>query len=283
MRSAIRNAMTLAALTVGLSFVCMAQTSTPNQAPPDLRANADPPPAPDKGSVPPAATANTKPELQPTVDQKIDALVNRVNELENEVKAARAALLADSSDTAAMKAAEKELVAGAVTATASPSANPFGSTPGFSSSAVGQESPGATPAPAAAPEIGAQITTKGEPFPGDWTWLNSNGHAVDSPMSTKYFTLSSGLTRTTFLTTTIPKTTPWVARRKASDPMNGSSSRSALAVTFASTTCADASSPWMGCSPRQHRAMTPASTAETGICPAPTNMFQRHGADIIGM
>jgi hypothetical protein len=43
----------------------------------------------------------------------------------------------------------------------------------------------ATPAP---PEIGAQTTKKGEPFPGDWTWLNSNGHAVDSPMSTKYFT-----------------------------------------------------------------------------------------------
>jgi hypothetical protein len=40
----------------------------------------------------------------------------------------------------------------------------------------------------AAPEIGAQTTTKGEPFPGDWTWLNSNGHAVDSPMATKYFT-----------------------------------------------------------------------------------------------
>jgi hypothetical protein len=153
-----------------------------------LRASADPPPAPDKGSVPPAATANAKPELQPTVDQKIDALVNRVNELENQVKAAQAALLADSSDTAAMKAAEKELVAGSGTATANPSANPSGSTPGFSSSAAGQETPGATPAPAAAPEIGAQTTTKGEPFPGDWTWLNSNGHAVDSPMSTKYFT-----------------------------------------------------------------------------------------------
>jgi Putative beta-barrel porin-2, OmpL-like. bbp2 len=54
--------------------------------------------------------------------------------------------------------------------------------------AVGQAT---TPLPAAAPpapEIEAQVTTKGEPFPGDWTWLNSNGHAVDSPMSTKYFT-----------------------------------------------------------------------------------------------
>jgi Putative beta-barrel porin-2, OmpL-like. bbp2 len=48
----------------------------------------------------------------------------------------------------------------------------------------------AVPAPATppAPDIDAQVTTKGEPFPGDWTWLNSNGHAVDSPMSTKYFT-----------------------------------------------------------------------------------------------
>src|ERR1039458_6769119 len=49
----------------------------------------------------------------------------------------------------------------------------------------------AAPAPAAAPappEISAERTTKEAPFPGDWTWLNSNGHAVDSPMATKYFT-----------------------------------------------------------------------------------------------
>jgi putative OmpL-like beta-barrel porin-2 len=59
-----------------------------------------------------------------------------------------------------------------------------------SSTAPGTQA--ATPPPPAAapaaPEIDAQVTTKGEPFPGDWTWLNSNGHAVDSPMSTKYFT-----------------------------------------------------------------------------------------------
>jgi hypothetical protein len=55
--------------------------------------------------------------------------------------------------------------------------------------AVGQAAPAPPPAAAlAAPEIDAQVTKKGEPFPGDWTWLNSNGHAVDSPMSTKYFT-----------------------------------------------------------------------------------------------
>ncbi len=50
----------------------------------------------------------------------------------------------------------------------------------------------ATPPPPAAaaapPELDAQTTTLGEPFPGDWTWTNNNGHATDSPMATKYFT-----------------------------------------------------------------------------------------------
>jgi Putative beta-barrel porin-2, OmpL-like. bbp2 len=48
----------------------------------------------------------------------------------------------------------------------------------------------AVPAGAAAPtppEITAETTTKSAPMPGDWTWLNSGGHNVDSPMSTKYF------------------------------------------------------------------------------------------------
>jgi hypothetical protein len=45
--------------------------------------------------------------------------------------------------------------------------------------------PAAAPAP---PEITAETTTKSAPFPGDWTWLNSGGHNVDSPMATKYFT-----------------------------------------------------------------------------------------------
>ena len=53
--------------------------------------------------------------------------------------------------------------------------------------AVQSQAPVPAAAPAA-PEIRSQVTTKGEPFEGDWTWLNSNGHAVDSPMSTKYFT-----------------------------------------------------------------------------------------------
>jgi hypothetical protein len=56
-------------------------------------------------------------------------------------------------------------------------------TPGMQAAAAPPAATAPTP-----PEINAQTTTKGEPFEGDWTWLNSNGHAVDSPMSTKYFT-----------------------------------------------------------------------------------------------
>jgi hypothetical protein len=67
---------------------------------------------------------------------------------------------------------------------------------GESRSEMAQETPMPAPAPAptataavpAPPEISAERTTKEAPFPGDWTWLNSNGHAVDSPMATKYFT-----------------------------------------------------------------------------------------------
>ncbi len=60
---------------------------------------------------------------------------------------------------------------------------------GESSSELTEGQAVAAPAPApAAPEISAETTTKAAPFPGDWTWLNSNGHATDSPMATKYFT-----------------------------------------------------------------------------------------------
>ncbi len=61
---------------------------------------------------------------------------------------------------------------------------------GSGSLASGQAA--AAPPPAAAPappEITAETTTKSAPFTYfDQTWLNSGGHNVDSPMSTKYFT-----------------------------------------------------------------------------------------------
>jgi TolA-binding protein len=178
----LRNAMTLTAFTVGMSCACIAQSATTQ---PTQTASVDPPASP-VAATPAAATDAThpasnaaQPEIQPTVSQEIDALKSRIDQLENEVKEEKARALADSSDTAAMKAAEKELVAGGGSAMSSPV---VGMSPSLQAAAP------AAPAEPAPPELGAQTTTKGEPFPGDWTWLNSNGHAVDSPMATKYFT-----------------------------------------------------------------------------------------------
>jgi hypothetical protein len=89
----------------------------------------------------------------------------RIEQLESELKAVR--------DANALRAAEKTAVSSAP------------STPVATGQAAAAPALAAAPAP---PEIPAQTTKKGEPFPGDWTWLNDNGHQVDSPMATKYFT-----------------------------------------------------------------------------------------------
>jgi hypothetical protein len=148
-------------------------------------AAADPPAGPDKGTLAPASSASQTHELKPTVEQELEALRNRIAELENEVRQAHVEKLGDgAANAAALRSATKELVAG----------TPAGATAvttGSSSSLAEMPAQNAAAAPAAEPaprEISAQTTTKGEPFPGDWTWLNSNGHASDSPMATKYFT-----------------------------------------------------------------------------------------------
>ena len=184
MRSIFRKAMTLAALIAGVAILSFAQSGTSVQTSSDLRANAEAPPAPDK-SVPAASAAGTKQELKPTVEERIDALQKQIDDLKNELKLAHAATLADNDDAARLKTAEKELVAGTVTTAVF---SPTSTTPGVSSSTAGQEAVTAGPAAPAPREISAQTTTKGEPFPGDWTWLNGNGRIVDTPLATKYFT-----------------------------------------------------------------------------------------------
>ena len=97
------------------------------------------------------------------------AMKSRMEKLENVLNEADGASDADRNADALRSAASGD-------GTGSPSYGQAATTP-----------PPAAAAPAP-PDIDAQVTTKGEPFPGDWTWLNSNGHATDSPMSTKYFT-----------------------------------------------------------------------------------------------
>ena len=127
-------------------------------------------PAPAATSASPATPASVAaPFNNEEVIEELAAMKARIAQLEAELKAR------SGSDDAA--SAERDV-------------NALRSAEGTTSGVP--EMQAAPPPPAAAapatPEIDAQVTKKGEPFPGDWTWLNSNGHAVDSPMSTKYFT-----------------------------------------------------------------------------------------------
>jgi TolA-binding protein len=197
MRSIFRKTMTLAVLIASAAILSFAQSSTSIQtspdlsaspdlrASPDLKANVDPPPPPDKATVPPASAAGTKQELKPTVEDRIDALQKQIDELKNELRMAHAGTLADNDDAARLRTAERELVAGSATTAV---VIPTSTTSGVSSSTAGQEAATTGTAAPAPREISAQTTTKGEPFPGDWTWLNGNGRIVDTPLATKYFT-----------------------------------------------------------------------------------------------
>ena len=109
MRRFFRNAMTLTALTVGMTYACVAQSATTQLS---LTASVDPPATSDaKTDATHASSGAAQPELQPTIAQEIEALKSRIDELEKEVAEEKARALADSADTA-IKAAEKELVAG---------------------------------------------------------------------------------------------------------------------------------------------------------------------------
>jgi len=128
-------------------------------------------PAPSSASAAPAPVA--VPLNNDAVIKELAEMKARIAQLEAELKSSNGAADAEH-DANALRTAEGTAVGGGSSSSATPEM---------------QASPAPPPAAAsAAPEIDAQVTKKGEPFPGDWTWLNSNGHAVDSPMSTKYFT-----------------------------------------------------------------------------------------------
>ena len=183
--------MMLTALAFSMTCICEAQTTGSQRGD---TARVDPPAAPEPSRDTHASQGTAQPDLQQTVTQEIEALKARIDQLEKEVSEEKTRALADSDETSALKAAERELVAGngsaALNSAAGVSASLHGATgsvaPGESSS-LQAATPPAEAAPTT-PEISAQTTTKGEPFPGDWTWLNSNGHQTDSPMATKYFT-----------------------------------------------------------------------------------------------
>ena len=180
MKRVFWNAMTLAAIAAATACIGSAQTNPASATQPALLAASNPP-GPAAADTTSHSTAVTPPAASP-LEQEIAVLKARIDQLEKEVKDQGAAIAEGSSDAAQLTAAEKELIAGNGSAVLS-SVRPVA---GMSSSL--QAAMPAAPTEPPAPEISAQTTTKGEPFPGDWTWLNSNGHQTDSPMATKYFT-----------------------------------------------------------------------------------------------
>jgi len=128
--------------------------------------------------TPVAATAATNPAASVAVPLSNEAVIKELVEMKARIAQLEAELKTRSG---ADEAADADKDASALrSAEAADGSGSF-----VQGQAAVAPPPAAAPAP---PEIGAETTTKGAAFDGDWTWLNSNGHAVDSPMSTKYFT-----------------------------------------------------------------------------------------------
>ena len=182
MRSLLCKAMTLT-LSIGMTCVCQAQTATSQSA---ETARVEPAAAKDASRDATNASSGAEPtDLQPTVTQEIEALKSRLEQLENEVKAEKARALSDSEDTAALKAAEKQSIAGNDNSLQS-AVKPAASTASSLQAAAPAAPASSTPLP---PNIPAEITTKSAPFAyADWTWLNGNSRNEDEPLATKYFT-----------------------------------------------------------------------------------------------
>jgi hypothetical protein len=175
---------------IGMQSSCYAQSTASKSAAPAQSALVEYPPlkapvtesgttateAATPGSTPAVADPGSIPVAinHDLVLKELAEMKARIAQLEAELKAGNDAAGAER-DANTLRNAEGTVVSGNSVA------------PDGQATAVAPATP-VVPPPPAPPEIGAQTTTKGEPFDGDWTWLNSNGHATDSPMSTKYFT-----------------------------------------------------------------------------------------------
>ena len=146
------------------------------------------------GGATPASSSAAPAPASVTLPAKNDAVIKELGDMKKQfdqmtqmqalIKARMARLETElDTDAATGDSVSAEKDAGALR-----SAETGGGDAEGGSLTLGQAAAAPPAAAPATPDLDAQVTTKGEPFPGDWTWLNSNGHATDSPMSTKYFT-----------------------------------------------------------------------------------------------
>jgi hypothetical protein len=162
MKNNFRKVIVFGAVICGLvvQLECKAQSTTSSSGAPANEATAPVSAA--------AATVNRDAVMKELAEMKA-----RIAQLEAELKASNDVAGAEK-DANALRTAVGTSVSGGSSSLVTPNVQ-----------AAAAPAPAATPAP---PEIRAEVTTKEAPFPGDWTWLNSNGRVVDTPMATKYFT-----------------------------------------------------------------------------------------------
>ena len=158
MKNNFRKVIVFGAVICGLvvQLECKAQSTTSSPGAPANEATAPVSAA--------AATVNRDAVMKELAEMKA-----RIAQLEAELKASNDVAGAEK-DANALRTAVGTSVSGGSSSLVTPNVQ-----------AAAAPAPAATPAP---PEIRAEVTTKEAPFPGDWTWLNSNGRVVDTPMAT---------------------------------------------------------------------------------------------------
>jgi hypothetical protein len=180
MRSVFWNAttqiLTLAAIAAATAGSGMAQTGA-EAHPPEMAAAAQPP-APADTHTTAAQSATSQPAPEMSVEQEIEALKSRLDQLEQKVKDEHAAA-ESSKDAAALTAAEHQLV-GVVNRPPLIHAVPS------AISAAGQTvNPQAVSQPAAPAPKDPHAPAFSD---WDWTWLNGNPRNKDTAFDSKFFT-----------------------------------------------------------------------------------------------
>jgi Putative beta-barrel porin-2, OmpL-like. bbp2 len=169
----------LALAVITSCFASSGRAQTGSAAPqPQLVAASDPPAAADTHSAP--AAAAPQPDTEISVEQEIEALKSRLEQLEQKVKDQHAAT-ESANDAAALSKAEKDLVGvnqpPVLHATASLAAAVPGAPQTANPQAMSQPAAPAAPDPHAAPFSD-----------WDWTWLNGNPRNKDTAEDSKFFT-----------------------------------------------------------------------------------------------
>jgi hypothetical protein len=175
MRSVFWNAMTLAAIAAVTACTGAAQTSSANPSQQAIVAASDPPAAADATANHATAASATESPLE----QEIEVLKARIDQLEKEVKQEHAATAESSTDAATLTAAEKELV-GANHALALHAAAPAAAPPALQTTNPQAVAPPPPPTP---PDPHAPAFSD-----WDWTWLNGNPRNKDVAFDSKFFT-----------------------------------------------------------------------------------------------